>query len=592
LSCSSESRFLDSLSEEAPSQRARSMQKQLSNPKAPLVLTLLAAVGSICFAVGSGIFLYSNTEKLIAAREWVEHTQQAQLAIERLSRQVERIDTQTRLYAASRDESALRSAVSAAIALQSGSLRIKNQVADNRNQNQNVEQIQECANHLLGTLTSQPQSPEIRTETVQCQHSLSLMAAQEGDLLRERNQASDSRSKLSFVTELAVVLITVVVLLALFALLVRDIIMRNRIAKHREEASDKLEESNRDLEASMKALRQLADEGVLLSAFRDDLQLCTTTDEVYEAACVRFPQIFPETSGAICIINNSRNALESMSTWGESSSHISEVFPPDACCGLRMGQFRFRKPGGSEVHCSHFVGKPPVRYACVPLMAQGETLGMVFLQCPTEEVAAQVEARTEALRQLVQLTAITLASIDLRNKLEAQSVRDGLTGLFNRHFMEIALDRELARAARRKNLLAVFMVDVDHFKTFNDRYSHATGDSVLKKVAKVIGASIRMEDVACRYGGEEFTIIVPDTTMEAAQERAERLRAAVEALPAALENGLHTNVTISIGIAIFPNHATSPDHLLRAADGALYRAKHEGRNCVRIADAVAEVART
>ncbi|QEE30422.1 diguanylate cyclase [Terriglobus albidus] len=569
------------------------MQKQLSSPKAPIVLTLLAALGSICFAVGSGLFLYSNTEKLIAAREWIEHTQQTQLAIERLSRQVERIDTQTRLYAATHDESTLRSAVSAAIALQSGSLRMKNQLADNRNQNQNVEQVQECANHLLGTLTSQSQAAaEIRGETVQCQHSLSLMAGQEGDLLRQRNQASDSRSKLSVVTELMVVLITVVVLLVLFALLVRDIIMRNRIARHREEASAELEESNRDLEASMKTLRQLADEGVLLSAFRDDLQLCTTTDEVYEAACVRFPQIFPETSGAICIINNSRNALESMSTWGESSNQISEVFPPDACCGLRMGQFRFRKPGASEVHCSHFVGKPPMRYACVPLMAQGETLGMVFLRCPTEEVAAQVETRNEALRQLVQLTAITLASIDLRNKLEAQSVRDSLTGLFNRHFMEIALDRELARAARRKNMLAIFMIDVDHFKTFNDRYSHATGDSVLKKVAKVIGASIRTEDVACRYGGEEFTVIVPDTTIEAAHERAERLRTAVEALPAALENGLHTNVTISIGIAIFPNHATSPDHLLRRADEALYRAKHEGRNCVRVADSVAEVVLT
>ncbi|MGO4210461.1 diguanylate cyclase [Terriglobus sp. 2YAB30_2] len=568
------------------------MQKQLSNPKAPLILTLLAALGSICFAVGSGLFLYSNTEKLIAAREWVEHTQQSQLAIERLSRQVERIDTQTRLYAANHDDSALRSAVSAAIALQSGSLRMKSLLADNRKQDQNVEQIQECANHLLGTLTSQPQAPELREETVQCQHSLSLMAAQEGDLLRQRNQASESRSKLSFVTELTVVLITVVVLLALFGLLVRDIIMRNRIARHREEASAELEESNRGLEASMKTLQQLADEGVLLSAFRDDLQLCTTTDEVYEAACVRFPQIFPQTSGAICIINNSRNALESMSTWGESSSQISEVFPPDACCGLRMGQFRFRKPGASEVQCGHFVGKPPVRYACVPLMAQGETLGIVFLQCPTEEIAAQVETRNEALRQLVQLTAITLASIDLRNKLEAQSVRDSLTGLFNRHFMEIALDRELARAARRKNMLAVFMVDVDHFKTFNDRYSHATGDSVLKKVAKVIGASIRTEDVACRYGGEEFTIIVPDTTIEAAQERAERLRVAVEALPAALENGLHTHVTISIGISIFPNHATSPDHLLRRADEALYRAKHEGRNCVRVADSVAEVVLT
>lgn len=172
------------------------------------------------------------------------------------------------------------------------------------------------------------------------------------------------------------------------------------------------------------------------------------------------------------------------------------------------------------------------------------------------------------------------ASIELRRRLENQSIRDSLTGLFNRHFMEIALDRELARCARRKGSLAVLMIDVDHFKTFNDRFSHAAGDTVLKEVSRVLQETIRNEDVACRYGGEEFTIILPETTAEAALHKAEKLRQSVEKLQTRLENSLYTEVTISIGVAIFPEEGITSAALLRSADAALYSAKHAGRNRV------------
>ena len=178
---------------------------------------------------------------------------------------------------------------------------------------------------------------------------------------------------------------------------------------------------------------------------------------------------------------------------------------------------------------------------------------------------------------------MTIAGLQLRNKLETQSVRDGLTGLFNRHFMEIAFDRELARAERAKYSVAALMLDVDHFKIFNDQYGHATGDLVLKEVAQAFESKTRSGDLVCRYGGEEFAIILPDITLEGAFHTAERIRAAVAALHITSGLATHSNLSISIGLAMFPQDAGTSAELLRKADAALYRAKHEGRNQVMLA---------
>jgi diguanylate cyclase (GGDEF)-like protein len=213
-------------------------------------------------------------------------------------------------------------------------------------------------------------------------------------------------------------------------------------------------------------------------------------------------------------------------------------------------------------------------------VAHGDTIGILFIECSDEATEKAIEARTGGIQQLVQLTAMALASLELRKKLEHQSIRDGLTGLFNRHFLEIALERELARATRRKGSLAVLMIDVDHFKKLNDQFGHSAGDSVLKEIARIFRASVRTEDLVCRYGGEEFTIILPDISSEDAYNRAQVIRQAVADLRTELGNDLYNSVTISIGGAVFPGNGQSSDLLMRHADAALYRAKHDGRNKV------------
>ena len=214
----------------------------------------------------------------------------------------------------------------------------------------------------------------------------------------------------------------------------------------------------------------------------------------------------------------------------------------------------------------------------MPIVAHGNTLGVLYVQCPSEAGVAAVHERTDGLRQLVQLTGMAIATLNLRTKLENQSIRDSLTGLFNRHFLQISLERELARAARRKQVLAIFMLDLDHFKRFNDTFGHAAGDTVLKAVAEIFRSSIRTEDIACRYGGEEFTIMLPDVTPAAAYERADIIRQAIAGLRVPLEKEVYAEFTISIGVAFYPSDGDYADALLRQADAALYRAKRQGRN--------------
>jgi diguanylate cyclase (GGDEF)-like protein len=180
---------------------------------------------------------------------------------------------------------------------------------------------------------------------------------------------------------------------------------------------------------------------------------------------------------------------------------------------------------------------------------------------------------------------MTIAALNLRTRLENQSIRDSLTGLFNRHFMQISLERELARAARRKQTLAVVMLDLDHFKNFNDAHGHGAGDTVLKAIAAIFQFTIRSEDFACRYGGEEFTVILPDITSEAALQRVEAIRKAVENLRVPLEDNVFSDFTVSIGVALYPEDGEAAEMLLRRADLALYRAKRLGRNQVSFFEA-------
>jgi diguanylate cyclase (GGDEF)-like protein len=168
----------------------------------------------------------------------------------------------------------------------------------------------------------------------------------------------------------------------------------------------------------------------------------------------------------------------------------------------------------------------------------------------------------------------------LRETLHNQSIRDPLTGLFNRRYLEDALQREVYRASRGQKTLGIIMLDVDYFKQFNDTFSHDAGDEVLRALSLFLQKQVRQSDIVCRYGGEEFLLILPDASLDVTLQRAEQIRTGVKCLNVQYRSQSLGPVTLSIGVAIFPDHGLTGAAAIQAADSALYRAKNEGRDRV------------
>jgi diguanylate cyclase (GGDEF)-like protein len=547
-----------------------------------VTLLMAAATAAVVITVAAGTLVYGNTRKLISSGEWVQHTQDVLATLQRISLLFERIEYRTHLYLVTGNEEQLVRARASVNQLETTTVRLRTLVEDNPSQTTNVQGLIACSselNRLMIGLNPKSEIPEVLLQ--RCQQTLGLMTDNEQWLLKDRSKGSQRNSVLSIGTELGFVLLSLALLLVLFGLLLRDALMRQRIGRQ-------TMLTNERLAGSVKALEDRARESELLTSARDELQLCVEVQQVYQSAADSFSRLLAGTGGALAVINNSRQLVEVVSSWDAEGSGAGDASPmedfflPDSCCGLRSGQPRWRHPGVSEIHCAHFSGGKPERYLCKPIVAHGNTLGVLYVQCATDEIVTRVNQHMDGLRQLVQLTGMAIATLNLRTKLENQSIRDSLTGLFNRHFMQISLERELSRAARRKQILAVFMLDLDHFKKFNDSLGHSAGDMALMAIADIFRASVRTEDIACRYGGEEFTIILPDVTPAVAADRAESIRRAVENMRLPLEGEVLSGFTVSIGLALYPSDGEAADLLLRRADSALYRAKRLGRNQVAL----------
>lgn len=178
--------------------------------------------------------------------------------------------------------------------------------------------------------------------------------------------------------------------------------------------------------------------------------------------------------------------------------------------------------------------------------------------------------------------SLAIANVKLRDQLRDQSIRDAVTGMFNRRYMLETCRREFARATRARQSVSILSIDVDHFKKFNDNHGHDAGDTVLRAVADCMKNSFREDDVACRFGGEEFVVLLPGATQEMAVQKAEDLRRKVEAVTVRYLDGTLPRITISIGVAAFPNAGDNPQAVLKVADEALYQAKADGRNRVHL----------
>jgi len=286
-------------------------------------------------------------------------------------------------------------------------------------------------------------------------------------------------------------------------------------------------------------------------------------------------KLLPGLGGALYVFNNSGDRLELSSSWAwvDGNPPADTIFPPQ-CWALKRGKPHLNNADASALHCEHY--EQNVVTLEIPMMARGEVYGLLAIQSDGLDAEERLSAITPVAAALADAMSLALANISLREKLRTQALRDPLTGLYNRRYMEDMLDRYVSLAERSESPLSIVMIDLDHFKRLNDEQGHAFGDAVLCEVAAAIVGAIRPGDVACRYGGEELVVLFPDCGMIEALAKAELLRARIERLS---ENH-GTKISASFGVATIPDTSSKAGDVLAAADAAMYRAKEAGRNRV------------
>jgi diguanylate cyclase (GGDEF)-like protein len=325
----------------------------------------------------------------------------------------------------------------------------------------------------------------------------------------------------------------------------------------------------------------------LLNRMGAMLQACQSMDEASSVISRMAAELFVGDAGAVLVLDPARKLLQVAAAWGESPTGEREAFAPEECWALRRGQPHLVGDAGSSLLCRHLPMPPPAAYLCLPLVAHGEALGVLHLAGAAEGQASP-PAITEAKQRLADAVAhqlaLALANVRLRETLRIQSTRDPLTGLFNRRYMEETLQREVRWGERKQRPVGVVKLGIDLFEQVNDRFGPEAGDAALREVGTLLKSRVRAVDVACRYGDEEFVLILPEATMENTRRRAEQLREATKRHHISHEGTPIGSVTLSLGAAVFPDHGTSAEAVLRAADAALSRAKVAGRDRVMVAE--------
>jgi diguanylate cyclase (GGDEF)-like protein/PAS domain S-box-containing protein len=340
-------------------------------------------------------------------------------------------------------------------------------------------------------------------------------------------------------------------------------------------AEARVQQANEALSSLVAVLQRRDSEFTGLAHMNDLLQTCETQDEAYRIIALKAGELFAGRSGCLAVSHPSGRYLETVARWGDDMI-VEDVFPMVDCWALRRGRPHEVDDPRTSLLCTHFVRPPSRGYRCLPLMVQGETLGVLYL-----DAASQPDHRS-GQHQLAlaagEAIKLSLANLRLRKKLHEQATRDPLTGLFNRRYFEETLPRELHRTLRRNAPLCIAMLDLDHFKQFNDTFGHEAGDLVLREASRLLRDGLRKSDIPCRYGGEEFVLVLPDSSLEDTINRLEQTRRQLEGMDIRHNGQLLATMTFSAGVAASPIHGSSPEDLLRGADAALYAAKHAGRN--------------
>jgi len=310
----------------------------------------------------------------------------------------------------------------------------------------------------------------------------------------------------------------------------------------------------------------------LLNGMSMLIQSCVKEKELFDVLYWYLPNLYPGTSGGIFLRNENSGKMEQVFSWG-SNDRLEIPCIPDVrlCPAIEKG----RPVDNLKADNNKLYSNCSMRAYCVPLLDASSTFGIL-------KIESRIMNKDKHQRGLgfisAEFIALAISNLRLKNRLREMTLIDPLTGLHNRRYLDDALKREIAKAKRSGSNLGVIMIDLDHFKKLNDSKGHDAGDEVLKAVSQVLKKGVRNSDVVCRFGGEEFVVLICGGEYNEFLNRTESLREAISGL-CILHKGIHIDlVTASFGVASLPEHGDTADSILKAADTALYTAKSRGRN--------------
>lgn len=343
----------------------------------------------------------------------------------------------------------------------------------------------------------------------------------------------------------------------------------NRQITHRVEEEQKKQDER---------IRQRTHEIELMHRLANMLAACNNMVEAQQIVSDILPRILGNINGSVSLMRASRNQLITQLDWGDTWPGSSS-FAPEECWSLRKGRPHQSNDDFHSLTCGHMHEMEDNQTLCIPLTAHGNTIGIMHLYFGQGHV--KIDPITEQLAFSVsEHLGLALANLSLQEKLRSQALSDPLTGLFNRRFFEQKLEEHSMNSATSEQPLSLLMLDLDHFKRFNDNFGHDAGDFVLKEISALLKQSVSEDEIACRLGGEELAVLLPHYSMEQATEFAQGLCDAVRSMHLEHKGLSLGQLGVSIGVATYPKPASDTESLVKMADNALYMAKDMGRSRV------------